>query len=362
MKVLFDHQIYIAQQFGGISRYFNEISKDSTELEVIKISPDIFKQVKRKPFVERGMGFVKRKLGLQKQVGDVFPSEAAAILKHADYDLLHPTYYQDYFLSYTDKPYVLTVYDMIHEIFCEYFHLEDEVLQNKRKLCVNAKRIIAISECTKKDLVSIYNIPEEKIDVILLASSFSEIQPVQPAAFEVQGKYILFVGNRGSYKNFYFTVVALANILISRNDISIVCTGHAFSASELALFKNLKIENKLFHLYLASDSELSWLYRNAEMFIFPSLYEGFGFPLLEAFASSCPVVSSNGGSLPEVGGNAALYFNPKNAEEIQSAVVEVLDNPSTRKNLIGEGLKRIQEFSWEKCRAETIQTYQKALQ
>jgi glycosyltransferase involved in cell wall biosynthesis len=285
----------------------------------------------------------------------------ATLLKSSAFDILHPTYYDKYFLEYTSKPFVLTVYDMIHEIYTEYFSLQDPITKNKKILCDKASRIIAISEQTKQDLIDIFKIPEEKIDVTLLASDFGSVSLVKPIIQREMKKYILFVGNREGYKNFYFTVIALVDILLGDKNIELLCTGRPFTKDEITFLSNFGVQDRVYNIYLNNDNELAWIYANAELFIFPSLYEGFGFPLLEAFANECPVVSSSGGSLPEVGGDAALYFNPKSTREIQDATANVLYNSATRTQLIGKGEKQLAKFTWDKCRTETVEVYKKVL-
>lgn len=367
MKILFDHQIYINQKFGGISRYFNELAKmQNATLVVEQINPALFempKVVVKMDFVSRGIRFAKRKVGLGPVVTQnaVFPKKAEDILRAGDFDILHPTYYDTYFLEYTDKPFVLTVYDMIHEIYKEYFNVSDITSYNKKLLCDRASHIIAISEKTKQDLIDIFGIAEDKITVILLASDFKLVSSSKPDSLQGLKKYILFIGNRAAYKNFYYPVIALADILKADSDIQLVCTGPAFSSDEINFFSALGIREQVFHIYLENDNELAWVYKNAHVFIFPSLYEGFGFPLLEAFATNCPVISSDGGSLPEVGGDAVLYFNPKDITEIREAALKAIYDEDIRVRLVENGKLRLQEFNWQKCRAQTVEVYKKVL-
>lgn len=366
MKILFDHQIYVAQKFGGISRYFNELAKiQILDINVEQIDSALFEipvPVVKTDIISRSIRFAKRKARFKTQVKEIiFPSQPEAVLRSGEFDIFHPTYYDKYFLDYTNKPFVLTVYDMIHEIYKEYFNISDVTSYNKAILCEKASHIIAISERTKQDLIDIFNIPEEKISVVLLASDFENVNPVPPVRVQELKKYILFVGNRGTYKNFYYSVMAMVSILKNDSEIQLVCTGPAFSTDEIIFFTNLGIESKVIHIYMNNDNELAWAYRNAHLFIFPSLYEGFGFPLLEAFASGCPVISSNGGSLPEIGGEAALYFNPKNISEIKKCIHQGVYNEKLRVKLIENGRKRLSNFNWEKCRKETINVYNKVL-
>ncbi|UOG75943.1 glycosyltransferase family 4 protein [Hymenobacter tibetensis] len=366
MKVLFDHQIFVLQKFGGISRYFNEIMKmHSSEIDVMRVDPALFiedQPVQKNNLLARGTRFLKRKIGASTQVHSrELPVKAEEQIRGDNFDLLHPTYYGDYFDRYTDKPFVLTVYDMIHEVYKENFSLNDPISHNKLVLCNKASMIIAISHKTKEDLVDIFGINEDKVHVTHLASDFNKIVAKRPNIPEGVNKYVLFVGNRGLYKNFYFMVMSLTSILKDDKSLHILCTGHPFTKEEQSFFKDFNIGSQIKSIYLEDDSELAWVYQNAELFIFPSLYEGFGLPLLEAFASECPVVSSTGGSLPEVGGDAALYFDPKNSLAIQDAVRSVLYDSSLKSDLINKGKKRFAEFSWDRCRAETLAVYQAAI-
>ena len=366
MKILYDHQIFVEQQFGGISRYFRELMKmDAEKMEVEQIDPALFlsqKRVPRNGIAARGLRLVKRKIGIPHRppAPPPLPAAAAHMLGNGDYDVFHPTYFNPYFLQLTSKPFVLTVFDMIHELYAEYF-LDDPVSRDKFLLCQKASQIIAISENTKKDLLSIFGLPGHKVHVIPLASTFDAVVPQQPAALDGIENYILFVGTREYYKNFYTPLTALAGLLRADPALNMVCTGYPFLHTEIDFFKGLGIHRQMHHAYLQGDGELSWAYRHAALFIFPSLYEGFGFPLLEAFASSCPVICSTGGSLPEVAGDAALYFEPRNFAQIEHAARSVLYDTVLRADLVRKGHERFRRYSWQACRKQTLGVYEKAM-
>ncbi len=366
MKLLYDHQIFVAQKFGGISRYFNELMQaDYPNFSFDKIDPDLFitknNSVNKEDLISRGLRYVKKKTSISKtdEQHIALPQEALSVLSGNDFDLFHPTYYDPYFLKISDKPFVLTVYDMIHEIYKEYFPVNDITSHNKKLLCEKANHIIAISERTKEDLISIFRVPEEKITTILLASNFDKAVPKKPETIGEVENFILFVGSRGLYKNFYFPIIALSKILRNDKTINVLCSGVPFTVDELHFFKDYQIDKQMHHVYLIGDDELAWAYSNALFFIFPSLYEGFGFPILEAFACNCPVISSTGGSLPEVAGNAALYFDPKSYQEISDAANSILYNSDLRSSLINSGQKQLKLFTWEKCRQQTFNIYKK---
>lgn len=360
MKILFDNQIFQAQKYGGISRYFNEISN----LKVYGVDTEIinhnnFSKVKiKKDVISRGIRYSKRKLGIDKPMTiNNYPEILTERIILNDFDIFHPTYYHTYFLNYLKMPYVLTVHDMIHEIYPEYFYFKDRTSLLKKELCDKADAIISVSETTKIDLLEIFKTDENKITTTLLGSGFDKVNPLKPSKTEDLYNYILFTGNRSSYKNFYFMINAISEFFLSDKTLKLVCTGNPFTINELQYFKDKKIGENITHVSPKSDSELAWLYQNALCFIFPSLYEGFGIPILEAFASKCPVISSTGGSLKEIGGKGVNFFNPKSQKELKIALADVLYNNSTKEKLIKNGLYEFQKYSWDKCRKETFDVY-----
>ena len=385
MKLLFDSQILDEQKYGGISRYFSEIF---TELDRENISyrvpitysnneyinnvPRFKKQDLIKNYNKRIINKIdfKYKGFLRKYYDYLDPTSnfnlSKKFLKKGDFDIFHPTYYHYYFLKYiNDKKFVLTIHDMIHELYPEYFKLDrGKTAKKKKRLALKADKIIAVSENTKKDIIKFYNLPPEKINVIHLASSIDLSGKIE-AIEKLPNKYILFVGSRHGYKNFLFFVKAISKILIEDRKMFIVTTGgysgkNNFSTQENKIFTDLGIKNQIIQ-YPVNDEQLKYLYKNARCFVFPTLYEGFGIPLLEAFSCECPAVVSNSSSLPEIGGNAAEYFNPLASDDIIRAVKKVAYNDDIRNKMISEGLERLKNYSWEKTVKKTIETYRSIL-
>ena len=382
MKILFDHQIFEAQKFGGISRYFcevinglersaqgvdvdvavtytqNEYIKDTRFGKQVQADPGSYENfMPGREFRGKWNVYAARNK-LLKPVDATAANKAASIqaLQRQDFDIFHPTYYDDYFLPYLgNKKFVLTVYDMIHELYPEYFNLADRTAERKRRLAERADRIIAISDCTKKDLVEFCGVPAEKIDVIHLASSL-DTQPAPPRAPRLPERYVLFVGARNVYKNFFFFANGMRTLLEADPTLSIVCTGSAFNRHELAFFEIHGLKDRVFH-HSASDAELKMLYQQALVFVFPSQYEGFGLPVLEAFGNGCPTVLGNAGSLPEIGGDGALYFETKDARSLHVAMTEALYNVPRRAELVERGKARLGLFSWERTCRETEVLY-----
>jgi glycosyltransferase involved in cell wall biosynthesis len=163
------------------------------------------------------------------------------------------------------------------------------------------------------------------------------------------------------YKNFKRFVLAMQPILVKNKELSVICTGPLLNQDELNYLDIIGLGNRFTSVMCANDSELKWFYENAICFVFPSLYEGFGFPLLEAFASNCPIVSSAGGSLPEVGGDACIYFNPMDIDDMREKILFTIENKGIRDEMSRKGALRLTEYSLEKTLALTRQSYLTAL-
>jgi glycosyltransferase involved in cell wall biosynthesis len=162
------------------------------------------------------------------------------------------------------------------------------------------------------------------------------------------------------YKNFSFFLRAVLPLLHQEKDLFVVCTGESFRESEIRLFGELGIRERLVH-QRAHEAVISQLYSRAAAFVFPSLYEGFGLPVLEAFTHGCPAVLSHASSLPEVGGAAAVYFDPHDLDAILDAVTRVVTDHRLREELIGKGYQQLQQFSWQTTADQTAEVYQSLL-
>lgn len=169
-------------------------------------------------------------------------------------------------------------------------------------------------------------------------------------------KYVLFVGNRADYKNFGTFVAGIKKVFEVHEDVCAVCVGTAFGPEEERALVESGIRDRVFRLR-ASDEELVSLYRHALCFVYPSFYEGFGIPILEAFQNGCPVILSEASCFPEVGGAAALYFQPENAEELAERIECLMTEEGLRKSLIERGTVRCKDFSWDKTAEQMAEVY-----
>ena len=361
MKIFYDYQIFYNQRFGGPSRYFVELYKKITKLnEDVKIfSPvNINHHLKdlNIPKIQKGI-FLKNKF----KISFVFNSVNKFLTKHFlnkyNPDIIHPTYYDISFLKNFSKPKVLTIYDLIHEKYHHLYNLKSDALPKKEAIKYS-DYYICISKNTQRDLIKYYNIKEEQTSVIHLAP-FTEINhSINESKNYIDKPYLLFVGNRHKYKNVKFMMKAITlNAGIMKNYNIIFFGGGKFTQQEREFFKELNFSENQIFLVNGTDKLLIKLYQNASAFIYPSLYEGFGLPILEAMNNNCPVISSNTSSMKEVGGNAVEYFSPLDTESLLQAFKNVLYSEPRRKELISLGKERIKIFSWDKCAKATLEVY-----
>lgn len=367
MKIFYDHQAFSSQNFGGVSRIFSELlvgvpykSQHKVQFPFL-VSNNIYLKQKGIPHMPFFPNLnIPRKYGMMYKLNNLYN---AYEIKRSVFDVYHPSYYDPGLIQFAkNKPVVVTFHDMTHERLGEQYKelsAEKNIYEHKRQIAKNATHIIAVSENTKKDVVELLGVHPDKITVVYLGNSFSSVS-IQPTTDKNdKDPYILYVGNRGLYKNFIPFLRAIASVLID-SQVKLKCAGgRPFNEEEKTVISQLKVEKLVNIESSATDTKLASLYTNALAFVFPSLYEGFGIPVLEAFACNCPCVLSNTTSLPEVARSAAIYFDPNNAFSIKNAVEKVINDPQLRKELIKQGQERLQYFSWEKHVKETISVYEK---
>jgi len=234
-----------------------------------------------------------------------------------------------------------------------------EHLKRKQQSLNKANRIIAVSEATKKDISEIYNIPSSQIDCIYhsVGSEFYFDRKSQPL---LDKPYLLQVGGRLHHRNFSRLAEAFFMGKL-KSDYFLVCAGEPWSEEEKVLFKKLGIESQVKLIENPPVESLRNLYQHAKMLVYPSLYEGFGFPLVEAMACGTPVATSLGaGSIPEVAGKAAQYFDPRDSQDMAKKISELLD-PKTAETYRTLGFENLKRFSWDQTAEKTLETYRKVL-
>jgi Glycosyltransferase len=356
MKVLFDHQLFSWQRYGGASKYFamllSHLPKDVWETTTIFSNNayvealDLFP---RRHFLYnhffRGQGRIMHELNK--------PYTCCRLISR-DFDIYHQTHFEPFGLKWIgNKPMVTT----FHDTNFSTLNPNQTVVKWQKKSLERANKIIAISENTRRDVIELFNLNPDKVTVI-----YHGIEPVKQydSPRLIENPYILYVGTRENHKNFRRFIEAYAKIALKYTDLKLVCTWKAFSEKEIEKFSKLNILNRVIH-FSASEDEMNILYRDALFFCFPSLYEGFGMPILEAMANCCPVVLSNASCFPEIAADAGLYFNPNDVDDIVDKMEQIINNPSLRKTLIEKGGLRVKDFSWDKCAQQHLEVYKSLL-
>ena len=359
MKILYDGTIY-GQKAGGISRYFTNIIHQLPNSFFPTLTTNTLENLYTPTHPNLSEVYFKRFGFRPGRVSFWAEKNYFRSLEFFQrFDIAHPTYYslltcRD--ISHYRCPIVITVYDMIHEILSGQMDPTGEFAEQKRRAILSAQAVLCISENTKKDLINRLSIPEERITVTPLASDMhaemshgSEPVPTCP--------YYLFVGGRSHYKNFDCLLKAFSKIAFSRSELLLCVVGAPFATEEEKRISELNLEGRVKNYGYVSDTHLSKLYRCSTAFVYPSHYEGFGIPPLEAMICGAPVIASDNSSIPEVVGDAGLLFNSQSIHELIDRLLFVLDHPGERDRLIEKGFQRAEQFSWDRTASQTVNVY-----
>ncbi len=339
------------KKIGGVRRYFDgllynlpEVDK-KIELELL-LHPNINGKINFKDRIK------------------IIKKNPFWLLK-TNFDIFHTSYYT----RYHDKtiPQIVTVYDMIHEKFPQYFPgIRNKIFLNRKKTTIeSATAIICISKNTQNDLLKYYQVSKNKVTVIYpgLSSLFKKtINPqIKKQFFEkykIKRPFLLYVGQRGRYKNFLGFLRIFTKWKKHKQFNLITVGGNNFLPNELIYFQKLHIGENLYNFQSLTDKDLISFYNYAHALILPSLYEGFGLPIIEAMACGCLVLASDKSCFPEIGKDCYISFNPEN----QNAILEGLNesfNTYKRQALIKKGLQRVKDFTWEKTAKQTLALYKR---
>jgi glycosyltransferase involved in cell wall biosynthesis len=362
VKIIYDHKIFYLQKYGGISNYFiNLCNKVKLSHDAKIIAPIHVNNYLEKFDNKNKLTFIK----LQKQ----FKYTRKISNKINDYffynycrfknpDIVHLTYF-DKLISFKKKfKVIVTVYDLIHEIYEKKYDFKYP--KNFKSTYLNiADEIICISENTKRDLIKYYDIDEKKITVIYLGvnkgTKYKEIKNLN-----LDKPYLLFVGDRKKYKNFDNFMISFSKSDKLKKDFNIICFGGgSVSIIELKKINDLKIDTNNIKFINGDEFELNYIYKNAKAFICPSLYEGFGLTILEAMNMNCPVITSNTSSLKEVGGDAAVYFNPVNIDDIKYKIESVVYSDNKIFELRDKMTNNNNRFDLNFTAQQTLNVYEK---
>jgi len=361
MKVLFDHQKFTTQRYGGISRYFaniiQEINKsDEFSCEVGLVYSQNHYLNPEPSATDKYLGRILKSDRVARRLFSINERYSNRLVKQNNFDIFHPTYYDPYFLDTLKKPLVTTIHDMTYEKLPEYFWAQDPLTKHKRLHVERADAIIAISETTKSDLLKYHDVDESKISVI-----YHGIEPDTALAFDAVANlpenYLLYVGDRSGYKNFYLFMDAFKSLSQKYPDLNVVLTGGgSLGIADQELLTRLKLGNRVKHVNV-TDAQLNYLYRHSVLFVYPSLHEGFGLPILEAFKAQCPILLSDTPCFKEIAADAVDYFSSYSAEDMAGKMERFLGNNEKRKEHINKGLLRLRDFPLDISIRKTLDLY-----
>ena len=363
MKVLFDNIIFELQYAGGISNVWYNISKhllSNTKLNLFFIEGSNVNNLFRQKLEIKNKNILKDRS---------FPLTIRRFIsvKNNESDIYHSSFFRPISLIRNSKTkVVLTIHDFIYEKYSSILARKLHVFLKNRAL-KQADAVICVSNNTKSDFLKYYpNFDINKIFVVHngVDSVFSPI--IKSEQFKIQNlklfnnKYLLYVGNRGYCKNFDFVIKLLTNLPREITDFRLICVGGGKpSKKEMRLLNKLNISHMINFIQNCSVNDLNILYNNAFCLLFPSIYEGFGIPAVEAMKAGCPIWSTNSSSVIElIGSEYPFSFSPEIWGDALNAFNKMFDD-KMRTKAISIGLDRSSSFSWQKCANETLEVYKK---
>jgi len=372
MRAVVDGLIYQMQFRGGISRLYSEILPRMCDLDdslrITLFTEGRLKQElpKHRHITHLAIPPMKRYLRPRRVWRAIVPQARRFVRRlwigSGKGQVWHSTYYT--LPERWDGVQVVTVHDMIHERFAHEFNSPwHKWLRERKRDCVlAADRVICVSETTRRDVQRFYGLDGAKIRVIPHGRG-DVFRPVaaDDCSFPLPTAepFLLYVGSRAPYKNFQGLVRAYS-AWPGRDEVALMVVGQEWSADEGRLLRELGIEGRVYLLTDVDDEVLCGLYNRAVALVFPSLYEGFGIPLLEAMACGCPIVASRIPSTLEVSGDCPIYFEPTDMDSLRAALdlalAEGRDSARVR-----AGLERVKLYSWDKAAQQTLEVYHSAL-
>jgi glycosyltransferase involved in cell wall biosynthesis len=367
IKVAYDGTIFTSQAAGGISRYFRRLIEEmarirpewSFELHIVEDgripaalpSGDNVKIVRR-PYLHPGwcclpLNYASRQYKIR---------QARPAIIHAT--LARP-------FHFTPCPLVATIHDAIIEKFPQFYAQRNHARAKRwwRWIAKRTDAVLTVSRSSRSDILDIWSPNPSKVHVTYpgVEEMFRPADPHEAAGavarFGIGRPYVLFVGHRGEHKNFSVLALALKNQALG--DLDIVLVGGGSDVPELKGWLGTGTK-RLHHLKRVSDGELRWLYAGSAALVFPSLYEGFGFPLVEAMSCGAPVVASDIPSSHEVCEDSAEYFDPRDPDGCVQAILRV-QQPEQRNSMIRKGIDRAKLFRWSSCARQTLGVYEKLI-
>jgi glycosyltransferase involved in cell wall biosynthesis len=366
VKVAVDEQVFVRLRRGGIARAFVELLRALPSVDDHVAARLDARYVVNEHAVEAGLAHrFPPALGQRRRL--LTAANATYRWLHRESgpdDVRHLTLYDP---AYLPRPgsgtlAVVTVHDMIPELYPEQFAGREGLHDGKRECVERADLVICVSRSTRDDLLRMYGPLRAPVVVVPLGVSPGfGAGTTSPAPSGRPDSYLLHVGERGGYKDFATTLRAVAALSADRPGLHVVAVGGGpWTPEEAALVERLRLGSRV-HRIEASDAEMPAVYAAATCLVVPSRYEGFGLPVLEAMAAGCPVVSSDASSLPEVGAAAASYFPAGDPAGLADRLADITSDDDVAEQLRLLGRARAAELTWERTASATVAAYREAL-
>lgn len=364
LSVLFDHQIFTLQKYGGVSRYFVQLA--SGLLRSQSVIPKVVAAYHFNDYLRKAPSLLRTpSLALpysahrpiNRCLSSFHRSYSSTVAHLLNPDIIHHTYYFHNNERSRRTPRVVTVYDMINEIYPESFPNNNVTVEAKKAAVRDADHVICISQNTLDDLLTFYPEVEKKATSIHLDVPNPALLHDIPT-INRKRPYILYVGQRFGYKNFDLLLdVYLSTELLYKNFDLVAFGGPPFSANETAKIDESEANPHAIIHCNGPDDHLYAFLKSAQCLVYPSLYEGFGIPPLEAMHLGCPVVASHSSCLPEVLGEGVFYIDPFSAIDMRSALTNLLGSTHLQKELIRQGYMQSSKYASGKMINKTQSIY-----
>ncbi len=363
MRILYDHQVFSLQDTGGISRYHYELAKQLRSFDELQIEVFMGGNASVFPFTSLRNAQTRvtawttstKPNYARYAINEAVLSLAAPL--RGVFDVYHPTLNR-VIPAVRRRRMVVTQHDCTHERFPHLFRNTDAYLRLKRKILSQADAILCVSEYSRRDLLHFYDLDEKKTSVVHHGlSPLAGAPQMEQRSCPVDAPYLLYVGSRTEYKNFMLLLRAFALSGLAQDYRLLAVGGRPSSAEEQAKISRLGVEGRGILMSRASDPALADLYRHASLFVYPSLYEGFGFPPLEAMSLGCAVLANRTSSLPEICGEAAFYFYSQDAAELSNVLVSTLEDQRGLRERRKLGYERVGLYDWSRTARRTLEVY-----
>lgn len=364
MRVLIDGESFFRHTRSGITRYFTELIRGFETERMLGVLPTTPYRFVASQHLASAFPSRFRQVSLPRRVR---PCAFSALNSRAwsrrstKVDLIHHSLYLPALLEHAPSvPRICTIFDFTLELYSEQFPWSAPLVEQKNAVISRCDGVVCISRATYDDMSRFLPGFDKPIEITPLGVTEQFFKPVGRRPTNLPARYVLHVGNRHAHKNAGVLFSAFAHIADREPELFLVLCGNPLTATERQQLKNLRIAARTLYLRV-SDEQLPHLYAQAAAFVFPSRYEGFGLPVVEAMAAGCPVVCSSAPALVEVADDAALIFAADDSEELAAILEKVLGDRGLVASLRAKGRARAEVYSWRRTVQLTARAYRRVV-